>query len=89
VGEGVLRTRFFDDYLLAATAAGCQQVVLLAAGLDTCTFRLAWPDRVRLFEFDLPEMLAFKEQVLAAQALRRAASAPWLQPTSARTGRRR
>jgi methyltransferase (TIGR00027 family) len=42
-------------------------VVLLAAGLDTRAFRLAWPDRVRLFELDLPEMLAFKEQVLAAQ----------------------
>jgi methyltransferase (TIGR00027 family) len=65
--HGVIRTRFFDDYLLAATTAGCRQVVLLAAGLDTRAFRLAWPDRVRLFELDLPEVLAFKEQVLAAQ----------------------
>ncbi len=65
--HGVIRTRFFDDYLLAATAAGCRQVVLLAAGLDTRAFRLAWPDKVRLFELDLPEMLAFKEPVLAAQ----------------------
>lgn len=65
--HGVIRTRFFDDYLLAATTAGCRQVVLLAAGLDTRAFRLAWPDRVRLFELDLPEVLGFKEQVLAAQ----------------------
>jgi methyltransferase (TIGR00027 family) len=65
--HGVIRTRFFDDYLLAATAAGCRQVVLLAAGLDTRAFRLAWPDKVGLFELDLPEMLAFKEPVLAAQ----------------------
>jgi methyltransferase (TIGR00027 family) len=65
--HGVIRTRFFDDYLLAATAAGCRHVVLLAAGLDTRAFRLAWPDKVRLFELDLPEMLAFKEPVLAAQ----------------------
>lgn len=65
--HGVLRTRFFDDYLLAATAAGCRQVVLLAAGLDTRAFRLTWPDRMRLFELDLPEVLAFKQQVLAAQ----------------------
>src|SRR5215467_11736617 len=33
--HGVIRTRFFDDYLTAATAARCSQVVLLAAGLDT------------------------------------------------------
>jgi methyltransferase (TIGR00027 family) len=65
--HGVIRTRFFDDYLLAATTAGCRQVVLLAAGLDTRAFRLTWPDRVRLFELDLPEVLAFKERVLATQ----------------------
>jgi methyltransferase (TIGR00027 family) len=65
--HGVIRTRFFDDYLLAATAAGCRQVMLLAAGLDTRAFRLTWPDGVRLFELDLPEMLAFKEELLAAQ----------------------
>jgi len=67
---GVLRTRFFDDYLLTATAAGCSQVVLLAAGLDTRAFRLAWPDEVRLFEVDLPDVLSFKQRVLADQAAR-------------------
>ncbi|GAA3548520.1 SAM-dependent methyltransferase [Amycolatopsis ultiminotia] len=66
--HGVLRTRFFDDYLLAATAAGCHQVVLLAAGLDTRVFRLSWPDGVRVFEVDLPEVLEFKQLVLAEQA---------------------
>lgn len=38
--HAVTRTRFFDDYLLAATEAGIRQVVLLAAGLDTRAFRL-------------------------------------------------
>jgi methyltransferase (TIGR00027 family) len=66
--HGVVRTRFFDDYLLAAAAAGCEQVVLLAAGLDTRAFRLAWPDGVRLFEVDLPDVLDFKQRVLAEQA---------------------
>jgi methyltransferase (TIGR00027 family) len=65
--QGIIRTRFFDDYLLAACAAGCRQVVLLAAGLDTRAFRLAWSEGVRLFELDLPEVLAFKEGVLATQ----------------------
>ena len=63
-----LRTRFFDDYLLAACAAGCRQVVMLAAGLDTRAFRLPWPEGVRLFELDLPEVFAFKERVLAKQS---------------------
>ena len=61
----VLRTRFYDDYLLAAAGAGIDQVVLLAAGLDARAFRLAWPRGVRLYELDLPELLAFKEPVLA------------------------
>jgi len=65
--HGVIRTRFFDDYLLAACAAGCRQVVLLAAGLDARGFRLPWPDGVRLFELDLPEVLTFKDRVLAEQ----------------------
>jgi methyltransferase (TIGR00027 family) len=40
-------------------------VVILAAGLDTRAFRLTWPAGVRLFELDTPEVLTFKEQVLA------------------------
>jgi methyltransferase (TIGR00027 family) len=60
--HAVIRTRFYDDYLLTA---GCRQVVLLAAGLDTRAFRLRWPGGTRLFELDLPEVLAFKEKVLA------------------------
>jgi methyltransferase (TIGR00027 family) len=60
----VIRTRFYDDHLLSACAAGCRQVVLLAAGLDTRAFRLAWPPGVRLFELDLPDVVSFKEKVL-------------------------
>src|SRR5262249_46030939 len=65
--HAVIRTRFFDDYLTAAVAAGCSQVVLLAAGLDTRAFRLAWPAGTRVFEVDLPDVLTFKDTVLAAQ----------------------
>jgi methyltransferase (TIGR00027 family) len=62
-----IRTRFYDDYLLAACAAGCRQVVILAAGLDARAFRLDWPAGTRLFELDLPNLFAFKETVLAQQ----------------------
>lgn len=62
----VLRTRFFDDYLRAAVADGRRaQVVLVAAGLDTRAFRLQWPHGLRVFELDLPDMVGFKEEVLA------------------------
>jgi methyltransferase (TIGR00027 family) len=61
-----VRTRFYDDYLMAASRAGCHQVVLVAAGLDTRAFRLAWPGGTRVFELDLAEVLTFKEWVLDA-----------------------
>jgi methyltransferase (TIGR00027 family) len=59
-----VRTRFFDTHFRRACLAGCRQVVLLAAGLDTRAYRLTWPEDVRLFEVDLPDVLAFKDDVL-------------------------
>jgi methyltransferase (TIGR00027 family) len=67
IAEIAIRTRFYDDFLSAACASGCRQVVLLAAGLDTRAFRLDWPNGVRVFELDLPELFDFKESVLARQ----------------------
>ena len=61
-----IRTRFYDDYVLAATRAGCTQIVLLGAGLDTRAFRLDWPESVRVFELDLPQVFEFKRAVLDA-----------------------
>jgi methyltransferase (TIGR00027 family) len=59
-----VRTRYFDDFLTAACREGCEQVALLAAGLDTRAYRLEWPPGVRLFEIDQPDVLTFKDQVL-------------------------
>jgi methyltransferase (TIGR00027 family) len=61
-----VRTRFYDTYLLEACAEGCRQIVLVAAGLDARAYRLDFPPAVRLFELDLPPVLAFKERVLGA-----------------------
>ncbi|WP_026239171.1 SAM-dependent methyltransferase [Parafrankia discariae] len=66
----IVRTRFFDDELLAAAQAGIRQVVLLAAGLDSRAFRLSWPAGTRLFEVDRPDMLTFKERVLTSAGTR-------------------
>jgi methyltransferase (TIGR00027 family) len=59
-----VRTRYCDDYLRTAMARGCRQVVLVAAGLDARAFRLDWPNDLRLWELDSPEMFEFKERVL-------------------------
>ena len=61
----VVRHRFFDDWLLAAAAEGIRQVVLVAAGLDTRAYRLAWPTGTVVYEIDQPEVLAYKDRVLA------------------------
>jgi methyltransferase (TIGR00027 family) len=61
-----IRTRFIDDHVRMVSAAGIRQVVLLAAGLDCRAFRLDWPEDMRLFELDLPDLFAFKEPVLAS-----------------------
>ncbi|MCV7421633.1 class I SAM-dependent methyltransferase [Mycobacterium yunnanensis] len=60
-----VRTRFFDDFFTAATAAGIRQAVILASGLDTRAYRLAWPDGTVVYEIDQPEVVAFKTQTLA------------------------
>jgi methyltransferase (TIGR00027 family) len=62
-----LRTRFYDDTLLAAIRQGAGQAVLLGAGLDTRAFRLALPASFRLFEVDQPGVFDFKDAALAAQ----------------------
>lgn len=61
----VIRTRFFDDFLLDITRRhAIRQVVLMAAGLDTRAFRLGWPASTCLFELDQPEVLQYKQEVL-------------------------
>lgn len=61
----ILRTRYFDDYLQAVAAEGVTQVVLLAAGLDTRAYRLAWPAGTHVYELDQASVIRYKEQVLA------------------------
>jgi methyltransferase (TIGR00027 family) len=64
------RTRFFDDFCLAATAAGVRQAVILAAGLDARSFRLDWPAGTTVYEIDQRAVLEFKDRVLAEHAAR-------------------
>ncbi|MEV2224615.1 SAM-dependent methyltransferase [Nocardia vinacea] len=65
----VARTRYFDDYLHMAAAAGIRQVVILAAGLDARAYRLPWPDGTVVYELDRPPVLEFKRETLAQAGL--------------------
>ena len=59
-----VRTRFFDDFFLDAAKAGVRQAVILASGLDSRAYRLAWPAGTVVFEIDQPKVLEFKSDVL-------------------------
>lgn len=61
----VIRTRYFDDFLLRIShQEGIRRVVLIAAGLDTRAFRLNWPEGMCLFELDQAVVLDYKEATL-------------------------
>ena len=61
----VLRIRFFDEFLERITSENSvRQVVLMAAGLDTRLFRLAWPVGTQAFELDQIAVLQEKERIL-------------------------
>jgi methyltransferase (TIGR00027 family) len=60
-----VRTKFFDDFFLAATQAGIRQVVILASGLDSRAYRLPWPAGTVVYEVDQPQVIEFKTRTLA------------------------
>jgi len=59
------RTSFFDTFFNDATQAGVRQAVILASGLDSRAYRLAWPAGTTVFEVDQPEVIEFKTTTLA------------------------
>ncbi|MCV7227420.1 class I SAM-dependent methyltransferase [Mycolicibacterium komossense] len=61
-----VRTRFFDDFFIAAGATGIEQAVILAAGLDSRPYRLPWPPHTVVYELDQPRVVEFKSSTMAA-----------------------
>lgn len=59
-----VRTHFFDEYFADAVGAGIRQVVILAAGLDSRAYRLAWPAGTTVYEIDQPQVLEYKTGLL-------------------------
>jgi methyltransferase (TIGR00027 family) len=60
-----VRTKFFDEFFLSATEAGIRQAVILASGLDSRAYRLAWPAGTTVYEIDQPDVIEFKTRTLA------------------------
>jgi methyltransferase (TIGR00027 family) len=64
----VLRTAAFDRMLTEAiTRTGCDTVLNLAAGLDTRAWRLDLPPALRWIDVDLPDLLDYKDTVMAGE----------------------
>ena len=59
-----VRTKFFDAFFLTATEGGIRQAVILASGLDSRAYRLAWPAGTTVYEIDQPDVIEFKTRTL-------------------------
>jgi methyltransferase (TIGR00027 family) len=69
-GYAAARTKWFDEYFIAAGANGIDQSVILAAGLDARAWRLPWVSSSVVYEIDQPQVLAFKAETLDARNAR-------------------
>ena len=66
MADGIaVRTRWFDEFVTDALAAGIRQCVILASGLDARAYRLAWPVDATVYELDQAEVIALKTRTLA------------------------
>jgi methyltransferase (TIGR00027 family) len=68
-GQVLCRSRYAEDRLAAAVAAGIRQYVLLGAGLDTFAYRPGLASTTAIWEVDHPGTQAWKRAALAAAQL--------------------
>jgi methyltransferase (TIGR00027 family) len=61
----VARTYLFDQFITQELEQGTDLVVNLAAGLDARPYRMSLPASLQWIEVDLPEILTYKEGILA------------------------
>lgn len=73
IDSAAARTKWFDDYFLTSSSSGVSQVVILAAGLDARPWRLPWLSDTVIYEVDQPEVLEFKQRILAESGVSAAA----------------
>jgi methyltransferase (TIGR00027 family) len=60
-----LRSKYFDEFFRTAGDAGIRQSVILASGLDSRAYRLAWPAGTTVYEIDQPQVIDFKTSTLS------------------------
>ncbi len=61
------RTYLFDQFITDQVHLGTEIVINLAAGLDARPYRMALPASLQWVEVDLPEILTYKEEILASE----------------------
>ena len=61
----VARTYLFDQFLSRAIQEGVDLVLNLAAGLDARPYRMNLPANLQWVEVDLPDIVSYKEEILA------------------------
>ncbi len=61
----VARTYLFDKFIAQEIAQGADLVINLAAGLDARPYRMDLPASLQWVEVDFPEIVSYKQQVLA------------------------
>jgi methyltransferase (TIGR00027 family) len=66
----IARTFEFDQFISQQVAQGVDMVINLAAGLDARPYRMDLPAALKWIEVDLPELLAYKEDILRMEAPR-------------------
>lgn len=60
----VARTYLFDHFIAQEVSRGADMVINLAAGLDTRPYRMTLPPSLTWIEVDLPDLLAYKNEIL-------------------------
>lgn len=63
----VTRTHLIDELVRKQVEQGVDMVVNLAAGLDTRPYRMNLPESLKWVDVDLPEILTYKEVMLAGE----------------------
>src|SRR6516225_4907817 len=63
----VTRTYLFDRFIKQELQQGADLVLNLAAGLDARPYRMELPASLQWIEVDLPEILAYKEEILTSE----------------------
>ena len=63
----VTRTYLFDHFITQELQQGVDLVLNLAAGLDARPYRMKLPASLQWIEVDLPEILSYKEEILAGE----------------------